>query len=180
MELDTNEVAASLSQRIRAFLYDYVVIAAYIIVLIGVGVLLNTSYPTAATRVFATPTQSQLVVFLFLTLPVILYFALQESSPGRGTWGKRRVGISVVTVGHRRVGVVRAMWRSVVKFMPWELAHTVIWQMSASENPGEPVYMVGFGLVWLMVAVYAIGALKGPRRITLYDRLSGTRVLQWR
>ena len=37
-----------------------------------------------------------LMAFITLVLPVILYFTLQESSPKQSTW-KRKAGIRVVT-----------------------------------------------------------------------------------
>ncbi|HTG92505.1 MAG TPA: RDD family protein, partial [Pyrinomonadaceae bacterium] len=85
---------AGFTKRLLAFAIDFILIAAYILVLFGIGT--STMRITSELVVLASPWTKDLLAFLVLILPVILYFALQESSQRQATWGKRRVGIKVV------------------------------------------------------------------------------------
>jgi uncharacterized RDD family membrane protein YckC len=77
---------ANLRLRIAAFLLDYLIIAAYIVVLIAVSLLLGFG-PLRETfqMLFANPNSGEVSAFLLLVLPVILYFALFESSLWQAT-----------------------------------------------------------------------------------------------
>jgi uncharacterized RDD family membrane protein YckC len=46
------------------------------------------------------------LTFLTLVLPVILYFCFQESSLTQATWGKRKLGLRVVTAIGARLSLV--------------------------------------------------------------------------
>src|SRR5574337_866688 len=90
---------AGLRLRAAAFAFDYLVIAGYIVVLtvIAVGVVMVSGLRSPGAALFANPVFSDLLTFITLVLPVILYFALQEGSPRQATWGKRKMGLRVVT-----------------------------------------------------------------------------------
>ncbi len=76
---------ASVWQRFGAFLLDYLIIAAYIVLLIIVSVGLGFGPLRSVFRaMFADPNISEFSAFLLLVLPVILYFALFERSSWEG------------------------------------------------------------------------------------------------
>lgn len=62
-----------------------------------------------------------LVAFITAILPVILYFTLLEGSEGGVTWWRHHMGLRVVQMSGERLGRGRALMRSVVKFLPWQL-----------------------------------------------------------
>lgn len=81
-------------QRVAAYLVDYLVIAVYVALLTG------ASFASGASRrldfaLSGSPVLGQLVAFLALTLPVMLYFAVSEASPWQGTLGKRALKLRV-------------------------------------------------------------------------------------
>jgi uncharacterized RDD family membrane protein YckC len=79
---------AHVQQRIGAFLLDYLVIAAYLVLLIIMSVGLGFGPLRSVFRaMFANPNRSELSAFLLLVLPVILYFALFECSSWQATLG---------------------------------------------------------------------------------------------
>jgi uncharacterized RDD family membrane protein YckC len=169
---------AGLLRRAAAFAVDYVLIAAYIVVVVLAGVLFRAVAPAASEALFANPFLAQLAGFLVLTLPVTLYFALSEASSAGATVGKRRLRIRVLTTDGARLRIGRSLARSALKFVPWELAHGIIWQFSAA-GPNPPMVLsIGLAVVWILVGLNLFSALFNARRRTLYDRIAGTVVLQ--
>jgi hypothetical protein len=166
--------------RLLAFMADYLFIALYLLVLVGAGALIRIT-PLGADfgALFANPASAEVTSFMLLVLPVLLYFALMESSRWQATIGKRVVGLRVMTMGGGRVGFPRALLRNVLKLIPWELAHACLWRIPGWPlNPQEPPIWVNLGLVlvWVVVAVYAIGLAISKTGQTPYDHLAGARV----
>lgn len=131
---------------------------------------------------FADPVFGEAIAFLLLTLPVILYFALQESSGSEATWGKRKMKLRVTDVNGNRLTLKRSLLRSAVKFAPWELSHSIIFRipgvmLGGSVGSFPPILAVGFSLVWILVITYMVSALISGKHQTLYDRISGTLVI---
>jgi uncharacterized RDD family membrane protein YckC len=142
---------ARLGVRIKAFALDYIIIAGYLIFVVGFGVVLNTFFPTVAHRLFSNPLSGQITGFLMITLPVSLYFILFESSVWKATWGKQKKGLQVTRTDGARLTILRASSRTLLKFIPWELAHTCIWQISFAQQEPSRIIIVGFVLVWILV-----------------------------
>jgi uncharacterized RDD family membrane protein YckC len=169
---------AGLWTRVAAFMSDYLIIALYMVVLAIVGMIVAVALPGTAAALFGSPMSGQTTGFLLLTLPVTLYFVLLESSPRQATWGKRRRGLRVTDTKGERLTRVRALGRTLLKFIPWELAHTCIWQARFAQPEPSPVITVGFVLVWILVGANVVGWWISPKHQTLYDWLSGTVVVK--
>lgn len=169
---------AGLWPRLLAFALDYLILGGYLLLLLWVGVSLIGAFPGFSERISANPLLGQLVGFTSLTLPVSLYFALSEASARQATWGKRRLQLQVSDTAGARLSLPRALLRTALKFVPWELAHTSIWQLSASSGEPPPLVMAGFILVWVLVGANLLAVLLTPRRQALYDLLAGTQVTQ--
>jgi uncharacterized RDD family membrane protein YckC len=150
-------------RRLAALGVDYGVIVAYLGVLGLVGALgraagvLPGRVTTPAGRIAA-----QLAAIAVLTVPVTLWFAWWEAAPRGATPGKRLLGLRVATVDGRGLSPRRSLLRSLVRVaVPWELAHTGVWNALAWPGPEAPVNAALF---------------TGARR-PLYDRIAGTVVL---
>jgi len=74
-------VYAGLWPRLLAFAVDYIAIAAYLVVLVAVGLAAQRFAPGAVAVLFGNPPSGELTGFAVITVPVTLYFALIESSP---------------------------------------------------------------------------------------------------
>src|SRR5690242_14004509 len=95
--------------RLLAFALDYIIISIYLAVLVGVSLALaRTAAGPGFRALFSDPNSAELTAFLLLVLPVLLYFAIFEASPWQATWGKRVMGLRVVTTTGARVGFARA------------------------------------------------------------------------
>lgn len=114
---------------------------------------------------------------MLVTLPVTLYFASLESSSWQATWGKRTMGLRVVRTDGARLSKTRALTRIALKFIPWELTHTLIWQLRFAPQELAPMVSLGFILVWLLVGANVVSLAMSASRQTLYDRLAGTYVI---
>ena len=173
---------AGLGRRLVAFLLDYLIIVAYIVLLGGVnyGIILSGRVLVPISPVLASPVVQDAVAFLTLILPVILYFALQEGSPRGVTWGKRKVGIRVVSATGAELTRKQALVRSLLGFLPWQIAHTSIYHVEgwplAPERP-TPLVMVGFALVHALVGTCLLSALVSKSHRTPYDWVAGSFVI---
>lgn len=167
---------AGLWPRLLAFVLDYLILGGYLLLLLWVGVSLIGAIPGFSERVGAQPLLGQLLGFVTVTLPVSLYFALSEASPRQATWGKRRLHLQVSDTAGARLSLPRALLRTALKFISWELAHTCIWQLSAGASEPSPLILYGFILVWVLVGANLLSLLLTPRRQALYDLLAGTQV----
>jgi len=173
---------AGFAKRLKAFMFDYLVIFAYIAALAGVnfGIILSGESLEDISPFFASPVIKDAIAFITLILPVILYFTLQEGSPNQATWGKRQVGLRVVNVNGETLTKAQAFARSLIKFLPWQIAHTSIYHIEGLPfAPVEPSPMViaGFVLVYLLVGVYITSALISKKCRTPYDWASGSYVI---
>jgi uncharacterized RDD family membrane protein YckC len=174
---------AGFVKRLKAFLLDYLIILAYILVLAGVnyGIILSGGMLEEISPFFASPVIKDAIAFLTLILPVILYFTLQESSPKQATWGKWKVGIRVVNANGGILTKTQAFTRSLIKFLPWQIAHTCIYHIErlpfAPVDP-SPMVLAGFALVYLLVGIYIAFALISKKHRTPYDWAAGSYVTE--
>ena len=168
---------ASLLQRAAAFGFDYLLISAYLIILVVVGLLLQFASPALSVALFGSAISGELTGFAVLTLPVTLYFAFGEASTARATWGKRRLGLRVVTGADQRLGLGRSLLRSGLKFLPWELAHASIWQFLFA-GPKPPLVLdAALAVVWLLVGLNVLSVLVDKRHRAVYDLIARSTVM---
>ena len=167
-------------RRLLAFALDYIIISVYLGLLVALSVVIaQTPAGPGFRALFGDPNSAELTAFLLLVAPVLLYFAVFESSRWQATWGKRALGLRVVTTGGAPVSFLRALWRNLLKLIPWELTHACLWRIPgwplAPETP--PLWVtVGLILVWVIVAVYVVSLVLSRDGQTLYDRLADVRV----
>ena len=182
MKLSTNVHYAGFPKRLAAFALDYLVIMGYVIILtsITLGLTSATGFFRQTIAALANPFVADLLTFLTLVLPVILYFTFQESSSGQATWGKRKVGIKVVNSAGERLSRKQAFVRSLIKFLPWQLAHTSIYHIKGWPFVAEnltPEVMMGLILAQVLVVVYIILLVVDKAHRTPYDWISGASVI---
>ncbi len=167
-------------KRLLAFALDYIVISAYLVVLVIVGVVIaRTPAGPGFRALFANPNSAEATAFLLLVVPVLLYFAIFESSPWQATWGKRVLRLRATTTSGVRAGFLRALWRNALKLLPWELTHACLWRIPGWPfDPQTPPLWIDVGLilVWVIVAVYVLSLLFSRTGQTLYDHLAGMRI----
>jgi len=175
-------IFANLWQRFEAFLLDYLIIAAYLILLVIVSVGLGFGpLRSVFQAMFADPNSSEFSAFLLLVLPVILYFALFEHSSWQATWGKRKMGLRVIDTHGARLSLPRSLARSLLKFAPWELTHACLWRIPGwplAPKAAPPIIVAGLVFVWVIVGAYVLSLLTSKTHQTLYDLIVGAWVVK--
>ena len=168
----------------KAFALDYIIILFYLAVLTLLFLVFNSPFWvnhlffSITHWLFANHIRAQLTGFLLITLPVTLYFALSESSAQQATWGKKRMGVIVTDPNGERINFWRSLARTFLKFIPWELSHTLIWRINFSPQAGSTLINYGFTLVYLLVGTNIASLLITEKHQTLYDLLANTYVVK--
>ncbi|MBX3143445.1 MAG: RDD family protein [Trueperaceae bacterium] len=161
-------------QRILAWLNDWLWILILPILIVPVGLLL----PRLGVELGELG--ANLFGFFALVVPVTLWLAWRESAPRAATPGKRRLGLRVVHFATGEgVGFGRALLRNALKVaIPWQLGHQVAFGFATLGDAeiGRALMVVSFACYGVM-GVHLAGLFLGDGR-TVYDRLSGTRVVR--
>ncbi len=161
-------------RRSAAYLLDGLLLAALVVASqLGLRAVLGPRLPE-----LVTGPQIETWVLLTVSLPVWAYFTLFESSGWQATPAKRLLGLRVTTLGGGRAGLGRALLRTALKLLPWELTHltlllpTPIWGAASAEL--RPGLFVVYGLL----AVYLLCAALTPRRQAPHDLIARTLVVR--
>jgi uncharacterized RDD family membrane protein YckC len=158
-----------MSSRLLAVLADLPLIGGWVLFATVTGLIAR-----ATGFDFARPSAWDLFAFLTLIAPVTITFAALEASPRSATWGKRRNGLRVVDPNGGRLSYSRSFVRSVVKFAPWQIAHTGVFQITdGAEQVGVVLAIVAQGVVLCSVGL----AWFDREHRALHDFVAGTRVL---
>ena len=160
-------------RRIGAYIIDYCVILIWMAALASMAEAGWVRIEGSGSEDFLARASLQAQAFVLLTGPVILYFTICERSHWRGTIGKRLTRLQVEPRSFPKI-----ILRNVLKFLPWEMAHTAIWFGSYAPLVTPPN---AFGWTLISVSVglsllYLTGLFVGSGR-PLYDRLAGTSVI---
>lgn len=166
---------AGFMQRAGAFALDYVIILIYLAAITLLMWLLNSLF-SINDWLFADRVQAQFVAFLLVTLPVTLYFAMSESSNQQATWGKKRMRLQVGGYNGERISFWRSFARTLLKFIPWELSHTLIWEISFSSQTDS--VLIYYGFVYLVAGLNIASLLLTKNHQTIYDLLTKTYVVK--
>jgi uncharacterized RDD family membrane protein YckC len=162
-------------QRVAAFALDYIILVGYLLGLALLSLLANNLF--GANRwLFADRIRAQVAGFLLVTLPVTLYFAIAEASPRQATWGKQRMKLKVADSYGHRIRFWRSFGRTLLKFIPWEISHTLIWEIYFSPQTEVVWVNYGFILVYLLVGLNMISLGLTKTRQTVYDLITNTYV----
>jgi len=170
---NTLKTYAGFWQRAKAFALDYFIILGYLILITLLFLTVNR-LTSGLQWLFASRIQAQVTVFLLLTLPVTLYFAIGESSVRQATWGKQRLGLKVTDTKGNKISFWRAFVRTLLKVIPWETSHTLIWEIRFSSQTDPILINYGFALVYVLIGLNISSLIMTKTHQTLYDFLAKT------
>lgn len=168
---------ASVWRRIGASAVDYMLIVGYLSILAISSVVVSAVSSFKLSALFGSPISGELSGFVIVTLPVTCYFAIFEASPRGATWGKRRIGLRVVTSAGERLTAARSFARTAAKLAPWELSHAAVWQFYFAKQGQLLFPSVLQSVAWILVILNVITAFVDPDHRALHDRIAGTRVV---
>jgi uncharacterized RDD family membrane protein YckC len=166
---------AGIIRRAAAYLVDIAILAVTVVVTQFAIQAITGGFPADQLN---TGLQIEAWVFATVSLPVWAYFTLLEGSGWQASLGKRLLGLRVTDTMGNRIGFGRALLRTIVKLIPWEITHlslmlpTPIWGESASTSL-RPGLIVANALLVLYIAV----AVLTPRKQSVHDLIAGTLVV---
>lgn len=157
-----------LGRRVAAYLVDILIL---FVVLAPAGFLIQwlLGVPMAQTG----PGIERTILWNF-SLPAWLYFILSDTSRAGATLGKRLFKLQVRTLDNGRVSFWRALGRTAVKLLPWELVHISAFALSKDLLQLSPVQMGGLVVANLLILVYLGVALVTKGRRSVHDFVAGT------
>lgn len=172
-----------LRKRLIALWFDYLVILGWMGALGLVSLVLFLTLGRIPDYLGTLgPMGAQALFFVVLTLPVGLYLFASESSPAHATFGKRKAGIKVVSQDGQNVTKKQILVRTVVKLLPWEIAHTFVWQMQyvfyeqGYDAMPAPWIFIGLNVATILAVAYVAMVVfrkdgRGPHDITAKTRV---------
>jgi len=174
----------SFVSRVLASFVDYLVILGWMLVLAVFTALLWLLTGEIYNWLQLGPAGAQLLGFLVLVLPLGIYLYLSEASPAAATLGKRRMQLRVV---NRRTGEqaskVQILLRTVIKLLPWEIAHFSVWNFVAIAATGSTefpswLYAVAIFADLLPLLYLLLVAFEAEGRAP-HDLIAGTKVVRF-
>ncbi|TSB46534.1 RDD family protein [Alkalicoccobacillus porphyridii] len=167
---------ASFLNRLKAFILDYILIFLYLVLLAIINVFL---FPSLQNLFSGSLIIAQLTGFLMVTLPVSIYFIVSDSKIVGQSFGKKKIGIRVVGPNGKPASVLRSTCRIILKFLPWELSHFLVYRLAYIGDGAVPVayYLIG-GLIYLLMFIYIGTAIFTKKKQSLYDQLTKTFVVK--
>jgi uncharacterized RDD family membrane protein YckC len=171
--------------RLLSLLIDYALILAYLVVLglvaLGTYALTGSLFDWLSLGTGG----AELLGFIILVLPVGVYLYLCEASERQATVGKRVLSLRVV--GAATGGTLtkpRVLVRTIVKLLPWEVAHFMVWQAVAVTATGAtdfPVWLtVGMVVANVLPLLYIGMVLFQKDRRGPHDLIAGSKVIRTR
>jgi uncharacterized RDD family membrane protein YckC len=161
-----------LINRILAWIVDFVIIVFYAFLLFIV-----TQLFFEFSKGEINPYLGQLIGFLTLTLPVVAYSYLTERSKWKATIGKRLFNL---TVDKNELKTTKSvLLRNVLKYLPWELAHTGVHWIIYFESVDKEVPIWTWTILIIpqvIVFFYFVSIIFSKGQDSIYDRISGTRL----
>lgn len=166
----------SVWRRICAYLVDYGLLFGVLIALQLLLYRVGRGFPYDWLE---TGMQIELWVWSSISFPAWLYFALSESSPRQATFGKRLLGLQVTNLQGGRIGFGRALLRTVIKLLPWELTHLSLMLPVPLWWDPQPTLRPGIVAVYALIGVYLVTLFLNPRRQSVHDLVARTVVVSW-
>jgi uncharacterized RDD family membrane protein YckC len=158
-------------KRLIAAFIDLGGIILYVLILLGFSLI---SFSIIGYTPKLGGIDPHLLGFLSLTLPVMIYFIVFEFRYV-ATLGKRFAGLKVASLDSRRLALTQVIVRNIIKFLPWEFAHTLIYTLMLVPNSADSTPVL-FGLVTanIIPIIYIYFVLFGKDHRGPHDLISGT------
>ncbi len=158
-------------RRVGAYLLDMTIL---FVVLAPIGFLIQLALGLKMPE--TGPELAQTILWNF-SVPAWLYFIVNDSSLRGATLGKRLLKLQVVRTDQQRVGFLRAVWRTAVKLLPWEMAHFFGFTLSTDLSQFSTAQTVGLTAANVLIIVYVVLLLLTRGLRTVHDFAAGTKVV---
>ncbi|WP_453991728.1 RDD family protein [Bacillus nitroreducens] len=166
---------SSFRLRFKAFVIDYLLILVYLVILFVISVFL---FPGLQEFLKGSVIVAQFSGFLMVTLPVFLYFIISDSKVVGQSFGKKKLGIKVIGKGGDTPSLLQMVFRTIIKFTPWELSHFLVYRLVNIEGEVVVTHMLIGGLIYALMFAYVLTCIFTKKKQSLYDILAKTYVVK--
>ena len=166
-------------RRLAAYGIDLLLIYVYVILLFGLSMAVNAVFPFHHLMGESYLLRHSIALFT-LSIPVLIWFWKWESGPHQATPGKRVMKIRLENTGADALDSKQVLVRNVLKFLPWEWAHTFLHLYPDFLMGGDaPTAAIWLGMVAPQIVVlgYAAAVIFRKDRRSPYDLISGIQVV---
>jgi uncharacterized RDD family membrane protein YckC len=129
--------------------------------------------------VFGVPTTNWQIWTTLLwnfSLPTWTYFTLCDASAGGATIGKRWLRLGVVRDSGERVGPLRALARTAIKLLPWELVHVAAFAVASDDSVSNTPQTIGLVAANALALVFVASVVVTRGRRSVHDWIASTHV----
>lgn len=172
----------SLKQRLLGVLIDYIIILIYIGLLLCTTLSFYFFFIGQLPQVGNTnPWLGELIGFITLTVPVSLYFIVTESGKWQASFGKRVVHIKITDHKGNKPSLRSIIVRTIIKFLPWELAHIciqIMFSLNQESQSSNPLLLTGLIISNVLLLLYILTILFRHDHGGPYDVVARTRLIK--
>lgn len=160
-------------RRVAAYLTDVMILFSGVLAT-QFALKAVTGFPSES--ILNTGARIELWVLVSVSLPSWTYFVLFESSHWQSTPGKRLLGLQVVDRSGARLGLGRAIARTLVKVIPWEVTHLSLLFPTPIYDSDAADVRPGLILANVLLVLYLIVLLVTRGERTIHDLVAKTRI----
>lgn len=113
-------------------------------------------------------------VFLTVSIPIWLYFILQERSVHHATIGKRIMGLVVESQNGEPANLGQIISRTVIKLLSWEIFHLTFMFPTPLVNDPSAGFRIGFVVGYLILILYVLVLIQTPLYQSVHDLIART------
>ena len=161
---------STVAKRLLALVIDWLLICGYLIVLAIVAFMLYLIVWDRIPEFSAI--QTQLIAAFTTVVPVTTWFTLKEAQIPFATTGKIQMEL---TVNYRSDAAKSALIRSVLKFLPWQLAHVGVIHGYYTDFESSTSMLIVLGSLFLALT-YVMQVVITPSHRHFPDIIAGARV----
>lgn len=110
------------------------------------------------------------------SLPAWLYFAWSDHSKKGKSIGKKVFKLRVIGKSKERLGWGRALARTAIKLLPWEVIHFFSFALSKDLGTFTPAQYIGLAVGNALAFVYFIACVLTQGKRSIHDFLLGTAI----
>ena len=113
-------------------------------------------------------------VFLTVSIPIWLYFILQERTPRGATIGKRLLGLALYSENGEKAQLNQIITRTIIKLLPWEIFHLTFMLPTPILNDPNAGFRPGFIVGFLVLMLFVLVLIHPPQRQSVHDLIART------
>lgn len=122
----------------------------------------------------ATSSQVWIAAIMSFSIPAWAYFLLSDLLWNGMTVGKRLLNVRVISLNSDEINFGRALLRTAIKLLPWELAH--IFGFALADTISQSAISAGLIAANLLIMIYLVILVINGGKMSLHDIFAKTEV----